>query len=62
MEAERVDRHEDDERSLARQHLVEAAIRYALATEPNDHPVDRALREAVAELTRTATLAGGEAA
>jgi hypothetical protein len=36
----------------ARQWVIEAALRYALATVPNDHPVDREFRRAVSELTR----------
>ncbi len=38
--------------SDARQRLVEAAIRYALATRPNGHPVDTEFRRAVSDLTR----------
>jgi hypothetical protein len=38
--------------SDARQRLVEAAIRYALATRPNGHPVDTKFRRAVSDLTR----------
>ena len=35
----------------AQQRLIEAAIRYAIATRPNGHPVDSAFRRAVSELT-----------
>jgi len=38
--------------SDARQRLVEAAVRYALATRPNGHPVDTEFRRAVSDLTR----------
>ena len=36
----------------AQERLIEAALRYALATMPNGHPVDAAFREAVGEFTR----------
>jgi hypothetical protein len=35
----------------ARQRLIEAAFRYALATVPNGHPVDTEFRRVVSELT-----------
>ena len=38
----------------ARQQLIEAAFRYALATLPNGHPVDAEFRRVVSELTHCA--------
>ncbi len=40
------------EAAVARERVIAAAIAYALATDPNHHPVDVEFRRAISELTR----------